>query len=104
MKIQRIALASVSVGFVLLLGVLLLRDQNGTIRVKLGASESGSGLLLANERTEPGAQILAGRTGTLLSLHLRRTCKAQWMERYYSVLRLVYISVYNQMTSSAYKE
>jgi hypothetical protein len=29
--------------------VFRLRDANGTIRVKLGASEAGSGLLLANE-------------------------------------------------------
>jgi hypothetical protein len=30
-------------------------DQEGTIRVKLGAGKDGSGLLLANDATEPGA-------------------------------------------------
>jgi hypothetical protein len=46
--------------------VFRLRDARGTIRVKLAASESGSGLLLANERTEPGVQILAERTTSVL--------------------------------------
>lgn len=32
--------------------VFRLMDQRGTIRVKLGAAESGSGLLLANGATE----------------------------------------------------
>ena len=41
--------------------ILRLFDQAGTIRVKLGASESGSGLLLADETTEPGVQIIARR-------------------------------------------
>jgi hypothetical protein len=48
--------------------VFRLRDANGTIRVKLGASEAGSGLLLADEATEPGVHILAKRTGTFLSV------------------------------------
>ena len=111
MKIHRLAVAFLSIGLLLLLGVLLherpadaetvpavlraqaielvdsrgqvraqlnvesngevvfrLRDTNGTIRVKLGASETGSGLLLANERTEVGVQILAQRTATSLTL------------------------------------
>jgi hypothetical protein len=34
--------------------VLRLLDRNGTIRVKLGADEGGSGLLLLDEVTEPG--------------------------------------------------
>ena len=41
--------------------IFRLFDQSGTIRVKLGASESGSGLLLADETTEPGVHILARR-------------------------------------------
>jgi hypothetical protein len=41
--------------------IFRLFDQNGTIRVKLGASEIGSGLLLADETTAPGVQILARR-------------------------------------------
>ena len=48
--------------------VFRLRDQDGTIRVKLGASRTGSGLLLLNEATEPGVQALAGAKATSLSL------------------------------------
>lgn len=44
--------------------VLRLMDANGTIRVKLGADESGSGLLLADETTQPGVHIIARQTGT----------------------------------------
>ena len=44
--------------------VLRLLDENGTIRVKLGAGEGGSGLLLADEATEPAVHIIARRTGT----------------------------------------
>jgi hypothetical protein len=42
--------------------VFRLRDESGTIRVKLGASSAGSGLLLIDETTEPGVQILARRS------------------------------------------
>ena len=48
--------------------VFRLRDAKGTIRVKLAASEAGSGLLLANERTEPGVHILAQRAQTSVTL------------------------------------
>jgi len=48
--------------------VFRMRDQEGRVRVKLGASRSGSGLLLANEATEPGIQARAGAKETLLSL------------------------------------
>jgi hypothetical protein len=41
--------------------VFRLRDENGTIRVKLSASRNGSGLLLLDETTEPGVQIIARR-------------------------------------------
>jgi hypothetical protein len=44
--------------------VLRLLDQEGTIRVKLGAAKDGSGLLLANDATEPGIHLLAGATGS----------------------------------------
>src|SRR5262245_16082043 len=44
--------------------VLRLLDEKGTIRVKLGAGENGSGLLLADEATEPGVHLLARRTAT----------------------------------------
>ena len=48
--------------------VFRLRDSSGTIRVKLGASEEGSGLMLANEATEPGVHILAKRSATSLTV------------------------------------
>ncbi len=44
--------------------VLRLLDENGTIRVKLGAGEHGSGLLLLDDATEPGVHIIARRTAT----------------------------------------
>jgi hypothetical protein len=44
--------------------VLRLLDQRGTIRVKLGADQEGSGLLLANDATEPGVHLLAGAKGS----------------------------------------
>jgi hypothetical protein len=48
--------------------VLRLLDQEGTIRVKLGASTDGSGLVLLNDATEPGVQILANSTGSSIKL------------------------------------
>lgn len=48
--------------------VLRLLDQRGTIRVKLGAAEDGSGLLLANDATEPGVHILAKAAGSSVKL------------------------------------
>jgi hypothetical protein len=39
--------------------VFRLYDQEGTIRVKLGADKNGSGLVLLDERTEPGVHIVA---------------------------------------------
>ena len=44
--------------------VFRLRDANGTIRVKLGAGNDGSGLLLIDETTEPGVHIIARRAAT----------------------------------------
>jgi hypothetical protein len=44
--------------------VLRLLDKNGTIRVKLGAGEDGSGLVLADEATEPAIHLIARRRGT----------------------------------------
>ena len=40
--------------------VLRLRDRNGQVRVKLAADELGSGLLLADDKTEVGVHILSG--------------------------------------------
>ncbi len=48
--------------------VFRMMDSKGTIRVKLGASESGSGLLLFDETTEPGVHLLATRDETKVSL------------------------------------
>jgi hypothetical protein len=48
--------------------VLRLLDEQGTIRVKLGANKDGSGLLLANDETEPGVHILAKPDGSSLKL------------------------------------
>lgn len=44
--------------------VFRLLDQQGTIRVKLGAGTDGSGLLLANDATEPGVHLLAKSVGS----------------------------------------
>jgi hypothetical protein len=48
--------------------VFRLRDAKGTIRVKLGVAEDGSGLLLLDEMTEPGVHILVKPTGATLTL------------------------------------
>ena len=48
--------------------VFRLRDAAGQVRVKLGADEAGSGLVLMNETSEPGVHVLATRTGTSLAL------------------------------------
>jgi hypothetical protein len=48
--------------------IFRLRDENETIRVKLGASEEGSGLLLINDLTEPGVHLLAKQDDTSLTL------------------------------------
>jgi hypothetical protein len=48
--------------------IFRLRDEKETIRVKLGASEAGSGLLLINDLTEPGVHLLARQDDTSLTL------------------------------------
>jgi hypothetical protein len=48
--------------------VFRLLDQQGTIRVKLGAGSDGSGLLLANDATEPGVHILARADGSSIRI------------------------------------
>ena len=48
--------------------ILRIRDPEGNIRVKLGASQSGSGLVLLNDRTEPGVQVLAGADRATITL------------------------------------
>jgi hypothetical protein len=44
--------------------VLRLIDQHGAIRVKLGAADHGSGLLLLDDATEPAVHLIARRTPT----------------------------------------
>jgi len=48
--------------------VFRLRDSEGTIRVKLGASKDGSALLLLNDSTNPGIHALAKNNGTSITL------------------------------------
>jgi hypothetical protein len=48
--------------------VLKFSDANGLLRAKLGGGATGSGLVLADETTEPGIHILAARDGTWVSL------------------------------------
>lgn len=48
--------------------IFRLRDEKESIRVKLGASEEGSGLLLINDLTEPGVHLLARQDDTSLTL------------------------------------
>jgi hypothetical protein len=48
--------------------VFRLRDAEGTIRVKLGASKDGSALLLFNDSTEVGIHASAKSNGTSVTL------------------------------------
>ena len=48
--------------------VFRLTDPGGRIRVKLGADQEGSGLLLADDSQQPGVHILAKGTGSSLKL------------------------------------
>jgi hypothetical protein len=48
--------------------IFRLRDEKETIRVKLGASEEGSGLLLINNLTEPGVHLMAKQDDTSLTI------------------------------------
>jgi hypothetical protein len=48
--------------------LLRMRDANGEMRVKLGASEEGSGLVMADQSTQPGLHVLAKRGSTVVTL------------------------------------
>jgi hypothetical protein len=48
--------------------VFRLRDGAGQVRVKLGADERGSGLILLDGATEPAIHMLARTGGTTLTL------------------------------------
>lgn len=43
-------------------------DVNNTIRVKLGGGKDGSGLVLLNDETNPGVQMLSKKEGGKLNL------------------------------------
>jgi hypothetical protein len=45
-----------------------MRDGKETLRIKLGASEDGPGLLLVDDRTEPGVHLLAKHEGKTITL------------------------------------
>lgn len=48
--------------------VFRMRDATGTIRVKIDATEKGSGFLLLDDSTNPGVQVLAKQEGTIMTL------------------------------------
>jgi hypothetical protein len=52
-------------------GNLRLRSGSGEVRVKLGATADGSGLLLMNQHTEPAVSLTAASTGAALALEER---------------------------------
>jgi hypothetical protein len=50
-------------------GNLRIRDGNGKVRVKLGTSAAGStGLLLMDQTVEPTVSLVAGKSGTSITL------------------------------------
>jgi hypothetical protein len=49
-----------------------MKDQTGTIRVKLGAGKDGSGLVLLDDATEPAVHALAKKNGGSLTLQDKR--------------------------------
>ena len=48
--------------------VFRMKDAKGTIRVKMGAGEDGSGLVLLDDATNPGVHALATKNSTSLTL------------------------------------
>lgn len=52
--------------------VFRLKDANGTIRVKMGASEDGSALVMLNHKTDPGVHVLAKKSGSSITLASER--------------------------------
>lgn len=49
-------------------GNLRLRDGSGTVRVKLGATPDGAGLILMDGRPEPAIRLSSAKAGTSLTL------------------------------------
>ncbi|QHT68948.1 hypothetical protein GXP67_20995 [Rhodocytophaga rosea] len=58
--------------------ILRMKDSKGTIRVKMGADESGSGLVLLDADTNPGLQVLAKKEGGTLSLYSKEGKKREY--------------------------
>lgn len=48
--------------------VFRMRDSKGTIRVKMGAGENGSGLVLLDGDTNPGVHVLSKKTGSSITV------------------------------------
>lgn len=48
--------------------LLRLKDDKGTIRVKMGAGEDGAGLVLLDGDTNPGIHALAKKTGSSITV------------------------------------
>jgi len=48
--------------------VFRMRDAQGTIRIKMGAGENGSGLVLLDGDTNPGVHVLAKKSGSTITL------------------------------------
>ena len=48
--------------------IFRLKDGRGTIRLKLGANEDGSGLVLMDGNTDPGIHALAKKSGASLTV------------------------------------
>jgi hypothetical protein len=49
-------------------GNLRLRSGDGMVRVKLGATADGSGLLLFDKEAEPGVSLATNKAGTTVTL------------------------------------
>ena len=60
--------------------VFRLKDKSGIIRLKMGAGEDGSGLVLLDGDTEPGIHALAKKGGSSLTIlgkaARKESCKA----------------------------
>jgi hypothetical protein len=48
--------------------LLRMRDARGDVRLKLGVSEEGSGLVMADQTAQPGLHVNAKRGSTFLTL------------------------------------
>ena len=48
--------------------ILRLKDRTGAIRLKMGADEDGSGLVLLDSNTDPGIHVLARENSSSLTI------------------------------------